>query len=111
MYCSAKRRRAGWAILVIALPLWLGADVPPGKTEFYHRDHAFGFSAIQLRYEYLLSETVFAGFPDTASVAFFEIPSFGPESGVWMHPHESGYLVVLARSKLNLWEWAGLGKS
>lgn len=103
--------RTGWAILVIALPLWLGADVQSGKTEFYHRDHAFGFSAIQLRYEYLLSETVFAGFPDTASVAFFEIPSFGPEGGVWMYPHESGYLVVLARSKLNLWEWAGLGKS
>jgi hypothetical protein len=38
---------------------------------------------------------VFAGFPDSASLSFYELPSFGPERGVWMHPQGKGYLVVL----------------
>lgn len=110
MFCSTRRMCKGWAAVVVALPLSLQATAPTSMSLFYHRDHAFGLSAPQLRYEYLLSETVFAGFPDTASLAFFELPSSGPERGVWMHPHGSGYLVVFARAKSNLWQWAGQEK-
>lgn len=77
---------------------------------FFQRDHAFGLSDVQLRYEHLLSETVFAGFPDSASLSFYELPSFTPERGVWMHPHGEGYLVVYARAQVSVWEWAGFGR-
>lgn len=77
---------------------------------FYQGDHILGLPSFQIRYEYLLSQTVFAGFPDTASVAFYELPSFEPERGVWMTAHESGYLVVLARAKTNLRHWSQLAK-
>lgn len=89
-----------------------GADgAQSNEGPFYQGDHVLGLPSFQIRYEYILSQTVFAGFPDTASVAFYALPSFEPESGIWMTAHESGYLVVLARAKTNLWHWTELGKA
>lgn len=97
-------------VLFSALNSFLVAGInAQNAAMFFQRDHAFGLSALQLRYEYLLSETVFAGFPGTASLAYYEIPSSAPERGVWMHADEDDYIVVFARSKSNLWQWAEFG--
>lgn len=86
------------------------AGAPTNGQSFFQGDHVLGLLSLQISYEYLLSQTVFAGFPDTASVAFYALPSVEPENGIWMAAHERGYLVVLARAKRNLWLWTGFGK-
>lgn len=86
-----------------------GDGVKGAAQAFYQSDHAIGIPAHQIRYEYLLSQTVFAGFPATASVTFYELPSFEPENGVWMNADKNGYIVVLAHAQTNLWHWAQFG--
>ena len=106
-------RRLLWAVISV-----LGASQAQSGTEitstearqFYRNDHVFGLQTSQIRYEYLLSQTVFTGFPRDASLAFYELPASGPERGVWMHSKGNDYIVVLAQAKTNLWQWAGLGK-
>ncbi len=101
--------------LAIAVSLFLcrvgvnGAEgISTNDRSFYRNDHVLSLSSIQIRYEYLLSQTVFAGFPESASIAFYALPSFEPESGIWMTADGSGYLVVHARAKTNLWYWTKL---
>lgn len=64
------------------------------------RERLYGAYIFDIRTDLILSNTVFASFPNHAEVVFYALPTFQSEYGFWLNGSGDNFLLVVSKSSI-----------